>query len=59
MLCSCEPLRPADVSVDCPAGRYVHTTQFDAIFCGVILANTVVKLGSSLFVEVLVPCLKS
>ncbi|CAE6949078.1 Scn11a [Symbiodinium natans] len=23
-------------------GRYVHTTQFDAIFCGVILANTVV-----------------
>mmetsp|Transcript_8910 Transcript_8910/g.21332 ORF Transcript_8910/g.21332 Transcript_8910/m.21332 type:complete len:822 (+) Transcript_8910:53-2518(+) len=22
-------------------GRYVHTTQFDAIFCGVILANTV------------------
>lgn len=25
-------------------GRYVHTTQFDALFCGVILANTVVKL---------------
>ncbi|CAL1166019.1 unnamed protein product [Cladocopium goreaui] len=23
-------------------GRYVHTTQFDAIFCGVILANTLV-----------------
>ena len=28
------------------SGRYVHTTQFDAIFCGVILANTVVNLGS-------------
>ena len=24
----------------------MHTTQFDAIFCGVILANTVVNLGS-------------
>jgi len=23
-------------------GRYVHTTQFDALFCGVILANTLV-----------------
>ena len=39
------PLLGALLSQHLLSGRYVHTTQFDALFCGVILANTVVNLG--------------